>query len=54
MTFSSSVLTLRASLLMYLLGLSGFRTLRRVIGFLAVLGKGLTEGDSPAVLVRGD
>lgn len=29
MTFPSSVLTLRASLWMYLLGLSGFRTRRR-------------------------
>lgn len=54
MTFSSSVLILRASLLMYLLGLSGLRTLRRGTGFLAVLGSGLKEGESPTVLGLGD
>lgn len=51
MCFSSSVLTLRASLCIYLLGLSGLRTRSRgIIGRAPIFGSGLTDGDSHTVI----
>jgi hypothetical protein len=51
MCFSNSVLTLRASLWMYLLGLSGLRTRKRgIAGRAEIFGRALTDEESPRVL----
>ena len=55
MCFSSSVLTLRAALWMYLLGLSALRTRSRgITGRATSFGAGRTEGESPMVLGLAD